>query len=585
VFQKIRINYQINSLIKRLVLGALFLVMPMLVQALGLGNARVLSKLNEPLNVELEILANNPKELQSLLPNLADLQDFERAGIERPDYLTTVQFKVENRTGKPIIRLTTIDAVKEPVVNLLIELTGSQGRILKEYTVLLDPPEFSKKTPPEAQLQPQLMQGNNTVFDAFEEKMPTVSTNQSPAAQKATLQPDQNLQLRMSKVEAQLTELTNQKQHLEQAKQLLSEENNNLHDLVALKQKEIEMLHTQPAPIQSQRKQASLSHIAKAQMIEPDEENLPDSSSSIFSPWLLLGLILVVTFSSLIALREWFKRKEMAFPFNFSLPKFSFGNKSEGEEWQADFQKNKPQNFQEVVSLLKTSEAEQAVSAPQQAVYKQPTQNPIISQSKNQHSLNQQSAPEQVNIPLLEDADVYITFGKVKMAEEIILKILNHQPNNIKARLKLIDLFSSQSKLAEAQEQFKLLPAHFATDNPDQYAIYQKKFKSNPDTNVPESPIQTEEKNFDIADNVILEPSVELIDSFSATPNTAAGNLVSKTDLTEQDPSVFQTKLDFAKVYMDMQDKQAARDLLNEVIQSGPTDLKEEAQKLLESLK
>lgn len=574
MFQKLQIKNQI----KLLLIGVCFLFMPILVQALGLGNARVLSKLNEPLNIELEILANNPKELQNILPNMANPEDFERAGIEKPDYLTTAQFKIETQTGKPIIRLTTIDAVKEPVVNLLIELAGSQGRVLKEYTVLLDPADFSKNDSLEVKLQPQSsihLESNRALFDAFEEKMPlsSVANQSASSVQKAAAQSEENmgLQLRMSKVEAQLTELANQKKNLEQAKLLLNEENNNLHDLVELKQKEIEMLNRQPAPIQSQPKQASLSHFAKAQMIEPNEEEFSDASSSMFSPWLLLGLILIISSSAIFALREWFKRKEMDFPFSFSFPKFSFSHKSEAQEWQEDFPKNKPQNFQEIVSQFQNSEAEQE---------QKPIQKPV------KIALPKQPTAEQVMLPLLEDADVYITFGKLKMAEEIILKILDHQPDNIQARLKLIDFFSSQGRSSEAEEHFRLLPSNFATDNPEQYAAYQKKFKPVQDTIAVEPSIQgdTTPSDSDIINNPILEPSAELIDSFSATPNTAAGDTVLETDPAKQDPSVFQTKLDFAKVYIDMQDIQSARDLLNEVIQSGPDNLKAEAQKILENL-
>lgn len=554
----------------------------MLASALGLGNARVVSKLNQPLNIELELLATNPKELLNMAPALASPDDFERAGIDRPNYLNAVQFKVETQGGKSFVRLTTKEAIKEPMVNLLVELTWSQGRILKDYTVLLDPPEFAKKEVPQTQIQTQAKPAENThnssaLFDAFEEKMPTISANkqvrQAEAQQKEL---NQALQARLGKIEQQLTMIAEQKQQVEQAKTALKEENNNLHDLVQLKQKEIEALKEArvepvaaatpaPTPNKPLQQRSELSNFAKAQILEPVEDP-SHTAPSPSAPWLLLGLILTILMSGVIGLRELFKRKELAFPFDVNLPTFSLGKNTDKSPLKAGGQAFSPltnyqpnqQAFQGAVSEIKAAEEKQE------------------GQLKGTTSDAPKQPVSDVVLPTLDDAEIYITFSKFKMAEEIISKILNHDPNHIKARFKLIDILFAQERLSEIDEQFTLLPPNASKEYPDEFRVYHERIKNLQWAKVPQdAPGSPEEQTK--PDNNLLEPSVEFIENFA--PPTA--DLVGEPPAVDLDPALFQTKLDFAKVYIDMNDMESARDLLNEVIQSGPEALKAEAEALL----
>ena len=83
-----------------------------------------------------------PKGFQNLILNRHWLAaDFDRAGVDRAYFLTKISFKVENNR----IVLTSREAVNEPYLNFLIELNWPQGRILREYTVLLDPPVFEEQ--------------------------------------------------------------------------------------------------------------------------------------------------------------------------------------------------------------------------------------------------------------------------------------------------------------------------------------------------------------------------------------------------------------------------------------------------------
>jgi pilus assembly protein FimV len=116
------------------------------VWALGLGDIRLSSALNEPLRAEIQLLSATPEELSNLQVQLAPAETFERYGIDRPFYLTRLQFAVV--PGANTVRITSAEPITEPFVTLLVEATWSRGRMLREYTVLLDPPTFAP--PPSA---------------------------------------------------------------------------------------------------------------------------------------------------------------------------------------------------------------------------------------------------------------------------------------------------------------------------------------------------------------------------------------------------------------------------------------------------
>ncbi|WP_082989917.1 FimV/HubP family polar landmark protein [Woeseia oceani] len=113
------------------------------VWALGLGDIRLNSALNEPLRAEIQLLSATPEELQNLKINLASAEAFERYGIDRPLYLSRLVFSVQQNASGHVVRVTSNDPVTEPFVTFLVEAEWSQGRLLREYTVLLDPPTFA----------------------------------------------------------------------------------------------------------------------------------------------------------------------------------------------------------------------------------------------------------------------------------------------------------------------------------------------------------------------------------------------------------------------------------------------------------
>ncbi|HEU4353526.1 MAG TPA: FimV/HubP family polar landmark protein [Burkholderiales bacterium] len=119
--------------------------MPISVHAAGLGRISVLSPLGQPLNAEIEIVALRPGEEDTLSARVAPLEAFEAAGIEPSAVLSTVRFAIERRDSRRIVRVTTSQPVNEPFVELLVELQWHNGRLVREYTFLLDPPEYKAR--------------------------------------------------------------------------------------------------------------------------------------------------------------------------------------------------------------------------------------------------------------------------------------------------------------------------------------------------------------------------------------------------------------------------------------------------------
>jgi pilus assembly protein FimV len=118
--------------------------------ALGLGEIEVNSFLNQPLNAEIEVISARAGEIDDLLVSLATREAFVRAGLERPRHLSDLMFAVEkSEDGETaVIMVTTRSAVKEPFLNFLIEADWSKGRLLREFTVLLDPPFYAEQPAP-----------------------------------------------------------------------------------------------------------------------------------------------------------------------------------------------------------------------------------------------------------------------------------------------------------------------------------------------------------------------------------------------------------------------------------------------------
>lgn len=124
-------------------LFVIILMLPWAVaQAAGLGKLTLNSALGQPFSAEIDIVSTGNDELSSLKASVATREAFTQAGINYESILSAFKVSIETRAnGNPYIKLTSLQAVNDPFLMLLMELNWSSGRILREYTVLLDPVE------------------------------------------------------------------------------------------------------------------------------------------------------------------------------------------------------------------------------------------------------------------------------------------------------------------------------------------------------------------------------------------------------------------------------------------------------------
>jgi len=140
--------------------------------ALGLGQIEIKSFLNQPLNAEIEVISARTGEIENLLVTLASRDSFKRAGLSRPRYLSELRFAVKTSEDgdSAVILVTTKSAVKEPFLSFLVEADWSKGRVLREFTVLLDPPFYADIPAPVATVSqppaPQSRSQSSTVGGA-----------------------------------------------------------------------------------------------------------------------------------------------------------------------------------------------------------------------------------------------------------------------------------------------------------------------------------------------------------------------------------------------------------------------------------
>ena len=123
------------------VLISAILLTPAAAFGLGLGEIRLGSSLNEPFAAEIDLVAATPEELATLNAQLASTEVFSRYGLDRPAFLGSLEFSVgRGQDGRSVLLVRSRDPISEPFVSFLIDVNWPRGRLLREYTVLLDPP-------------------------------------------------------------------------------------------------------------------------------------------------------------------------------------------------------------------------------------------------------------------------------------------------------------------------------------------------------------------------------------------------------------------------------------------------------------
>ena len=139
-------------MVRKLVFGVLFTLgsLPLSVYGIGLGEMKTHSALNQNFKGEIQLLSVPQGELDTMRVKLASREAFAKVGSEYAPVLNRLRFEtVRRKDGSAVILVTSRQVIREPFLDFLVELNWPNGRLVKEYTVLLDPPVTTKRRPAE----------------------------------------------------------------------------------------------------------------------------------------------------------------------------------------------------------------------------------------------------------------------------------------------------------------------------------------------------------------------------------------------------------------------------------------------------
>ncbi|MGD8311703.1 MAG: FimV/HubP family polar landmark protein [Gammaproteobacteria bacterium] len=126
----------------------LLLATPTGLLALGLGDIDMQSALNQPMRASIELTSAASEDLSELDVSIASQEAHKRAGLSRASILGSFSFNIDKGSdGQPVIRVTSRDPVREPFLEFLLQLEWPNGRLMRQYTVLVDPPVTMPATP------------------------------------------------------------------------------------------------------------------------------------------------------------------------------------------------------------------------------------------------------------------------------------------------------------------------------------------------------------------------------------------------------------------------------------------------------
>lgn len=119
-------------------------LLPISVFAAGLGKLNVSSGIGEPLRADIELISISAEELSSITAAIASQEAYATQGIERPASHNDIKVEIaKSASGAPILKLKSNQPISEPFLDMLIQVDWNSGRLLREYTVLLDPPGYT----------------------------------------------------------------------------------------------------------------------------------------------------------------------------------------------------------------------------------------------------------------------------------------------------------------------------------------------------------------------------------------------------------------------------------------------------------
>ncbi len=150
--------------------------------ALGIGTINVKSALNQPLDAEIDLLGVAPEDLEGLVVASASQGVYERMGMELTPLIQRLQFQVVERNGSHfVIQVNSPEPIRDPFLSFLIEVNWRNGRVLREFTLLLDPPSLTDERSAPVEMAGTAPPPEFTVGAAPSEGAPSVAQLETPA--------------------------------------------------------------------------------------------------------------------------------------------------------------------------------------------------------------------------------------------------------------------------------------------------------------------------------------------------------------------------------------------------------------------
>ena len=618
-------------------LGALYLcILCSSAFCLSLGSLKVYSLLNQPLKASIEIMHANDIEAEEILPNLASIEDFEMAKLKRSSSLSNIECKIiTDSLNNKYIDISTVDPIQEPSIALLIEVHWPQGRILKEYSLLLTPNHVEVTKRPSTQTsiykkavqpQPKIPTIKKSNYDVYytktgdtlwsvaskmadKQNLTTQQTmqlifNNNPRAfinkDKTKLQANYKLIIPIANIKAYKKGATNKKP----IKAPVAPKNPVFPNADLTKQKAVD---NDKAKTDNTKKQNLVA--AKATKINKDITSVPANPQTITKDSTLAPIEKNVTDTNQQQVKsasdEIDQQAKKTIKEVTTIKKTSTPKITEEQSFFHIF-------IIPIIVLLflaiafisyrrlnKTKNKTDTTSDEHDIVddYSQP-------QTQEEHIENRETQQHtELNLTAIERAEEFIAKDESHKAILILNQALSINPKDLEVNFKLTELYCNlndkdnarkmmanalqtndkklQKKLESLKTQFPNLFVHQAIEDQDDWSI--------DDTNI-------------TADDDILDDDHEIISNVSISPQKDDLSFLENSELSEQSTidEIFKgdtvvpkekseelrnSKLDVAKGYIDIGDDAEAIKILNEIVSSGTEEEQKTAKKLLDNLK
>ncbi|KAF2393480.1 FimV/HubP family polar landmark protein [Pseudomonas frederiksbergensis] len=260
-----------------------------LAPALGLGDITVHSALNQPFSADIALVDAAGLAESDLSISLATADEFSRAGVERVFFLNNLKFSPILRGSRTLIRVTSSKPVNEPFLNFLVQLNQPNGRLLREYTVLIDPPGSPGIVP--ATDEPSAKEPTS----GFPSVEPTpapkaLSKSKAPAPTASAAPP---VAPANDEVAEQLAASVLQNQQLQKTIEELNARIKTQDEQIADERKQVSDLQTRLAEVAQKPAAAPVAAVAPAPVVVEE----PESSN-----WLLIAGVLALALLVLLGL-------------------------------------------------------------------------------------------------------------------------------------------------------------------------------------------------------------------------------------------------------------------------------------------